>query len=458
MVWASRNIVQSGVLQKLQKHADVHILLRLPNPELEDLCTRQGAKVWVYPSHLNFNGVYTRVNYVLNQSHKARLNCISEKFKWQRRLRQLSQFAQMYQLGKQKLFALLGRTDILYYSIQQLERSLFYFVYKCNVAELTNYLQKNNIQKVLLTSPLQDNWEALLSRACSAAQIPMIGMILGFDNLTTKGRFYELADKYLVWNEQMKKELITYYPEINESQIYVTGSPQFDFYAGSFWGHSRQHFCNLVGIRPDKPFVLYAANTPDIMPYEHLLVDDLIKRMRTSRLLSDTTVVVRLHPYDTCPERWEKFKHYSGVVITTPWKNNGDPSWGFVTEDDIHLLCGSIKHSACVINICSTMSLDAVFCDRPVVAPAYSVGKDDGFSSSVLQYYQQEHFLPIATSDAIVITKTPEETVSEIEDALITPGRRTEQRKRLTSIMLGRPIGKSAESIVSILLDGMGSK
>ncbi|TVP54157.1 MAG: hypothetical protein EA341_00355, partial [Mongoliibacter sp.] len=53
--------------------------------------------------------------------------------------------------------------------------------------------------------------------------------IFSWDNLP-KARLPFRTDKYLVWSRYMKNELLTYYPDIDEDQIEITSTPQFDFY------------------------------------------------------------------------------------------------------------------------------------------------------------------------------------------------------------------------------------
>ena len=57
--------------------------------------------------------------------------------------------------------------------------------------------------------------------------IPTSCFIFSWDNLPKATKIVE-TDQYLVWSEYMKDELKSYYPYISETQIKITGSPQFE--------------------------------------------------------------------------------------------------------------------------------------------------------------------------------------------------------------------------------------
>lgn len=38
-------------------------------------------------------------------------------------------------------------------------------------------------------------------------------------------------DQYLVWSALMKSELLRFYPQTNEKQVEIVGTPQFEPYA-----------------------------------------------------------------------------------------------------------------------------------------------------------------------------------------------------------------------------------
>jgi hypothetical protein len=70
-------------------------------------------------------------------------------------------------------------------------------------------------------------------QAVQAAQwlgIPAATFVFSWDNLTSQGRIMPPYDFYLVWNEAIRDQLLSIYPSIRPEQVFVTGTPQFDFH------------------------------------------------------------------------------------------------------------------------------------------------------------------------------------------------------------------------------------
>ena len=235
MIWAVRNIVHSGLLARLCKEADVVVFLRSPSPEVERLCRSQGADVWIVPSSFKKDSaVYLRTRNWLEKAHKERVDVDSEKIKQSLIRRNLSATQKVRLQTRDFVFRIVGRS-VAYPLLDRVERRLFEQAH--DVEPIVSYMREQKTDLLLLTAPLQsESGETALMRACKRASVTMAAMVLGFDNLTTKGRFYELADYFMVWNEKMKRELASLYPSVSPNTVFVTGSPQFDFYADPYWG------------------------------------------------------------------------------------------------------------------------------------------------------------------------------------------------------------------------------
>jgi len=452
MVWAIRNIIHSGLMEQLCSRFDVHVLFRLPAPSIEKICCEKGAMTWSIPElngHSNTH-LYKRTLNALNQSHKAKFGFQSEKYKQDLLRRNYSTVQRLKLLMRDGIFSAIGRSAG-YPLLANLEKTLFKRVY--DVGPIVNYLSEHDIDLVLLTAPLQqESQEASLMRACLQAKIPIAALVLGFDNLTTKGRLLEIPDYFLAWNERMRKEILEIYPGVGESRVFISGSPQFDFYADSSWGYTRVQFCEQLGLDPRFPIMLYSANPQFLVPYEHLLVEDLIKRVQNDTALKNLQFIVRLHPFDLTSSRWKTVGNIPGVVLNRPWSVKDNGSWGNIATEDIHLLAGSLKHSACVVNVSSTMALDAAFYDRPVIAPAYDVSAENGLSRHIRLLYEREHYLPITNSGAITLVHSPVEAIEAIKLAIEAPERKHQARKELTEEMLGKPVGSARNAIADALL------
>ena len=61
-------------------------------------------------------------------------------------------------------------------------------------------------------------------------KIKTVAFIFSWDNLASKGRMAGNFYYYLVWSNLMKKELLHFYASVNDFQVEIVGTPQFEPY------------------------------------------------------------------------------------------------------------------------------------------------------------------------------------------------------------------------------------
>src|SRR5262249_41794127 len=105
--------------------------------------------------------------------------------------------------------------------------------------------------------------------------IPTATFIFSWDNLTSQGRIVPPYDHYLVWNNEIREQLLQIYRAVRPEQISVTGTPQFDFHFRPQFHWSREEFCTRVGADPARPIVLYSTGMANHMPGEPRIVEGI---------------------------------------------------------------------------------------------------------------------------------------------------------------------------------------
>ena len=84
--------------------------------------------------------------------------------------------------------------------------------------------------------------------------------IFSWDNLTTRSRIFPPYDYYFVWHDNMKKQLSKIYPKIPSNNIFVTGTPQFDFHFNKKFILDKNEFLNDI-IYPKGLYFLHDWNS-----------------------------------------------------------------------------------------------------------------------------------------------------------------------------------------------------
>jgi len=290
-------------------------------------------------------------------------------------------------------------------------------------------------------------------QAVQAAQwlgIRTCTFIFSWDNLTSQGRIFPPYDYYLVWNEELKRQLIDIYPEIRPDHVFVTGTPQFDFHFDSSAYWSREQFCSKVGADPARPIVLYSTGMPNHMPGEPLIVEQIADFLSGMSDLGPPQLLVRVYPKDRTGRFEELSARRSDILFPAArWVD----TWLTPTEDDNRMLTNTLRHVDAGINVASTISLELCMFDKPALNVGYNPPGMDSVRVPYARYYQYDHYRPVVESGAVEVAWTAGEMRVMLRDALVDPKRRSAQRQQLIRRMFGDTLdGRSHERVAQVLL------
>jgi hypothetical protein len=169
-------------------------------------------------------------------------------------------------------------------------------------------LMRNRRPDVVVVTPLLDlgsrQIEVLRSaRACGARTALAIG---SWDHLSSKGRISELPDRVLVWNDTQVSEA-TELHGIPADRIVVTGAQCYDQWFGRLPTRTREQFCSMLRLPPDRPFLLYACSALyPVVPTEARFVRHWIEQIRASDDAGLRSAAVLVRPHPTRMEEWSE--------------------------------------------------------------------------------------------------------------------------------------------------------
>ncbi len=290
------------------------------------------------------------------------------------------------------------------------------------------------------------------TQAVQAAQwlkIPTATFIFSWDNLTSQGRIMLPYDYYLVWNDQLKRQLLSIYRNIKSEQVFVTGTPQFDFHFRPEFYQTREEFCRECGLDPEKKTVLYTTGMANHMPGEELIVEEIADLLRETGG-GAAQLLVRVYPKDLTG-RFEKLKARRPDILfqQTAWEK----SWLTPRFEDSYALVNALRHCALGINIASTVSLELCMFDKPVINVGYNPPNLDAKTHRFVDFYDFDHYRPLVASGAVELARSPRQTRDLLAKCLAEPARRSSERQELIEKMFGATLdGKSAERVAETLL------
>ena len=313
-------------------------------------------------------------------------------------------------------------------------------------------LRRNAPDLVFTTGPFQFEQPAVVSAAKNLG-IPSLALVPSWDNLSTKARMVFKHDGYIVWSEQMKRELHHFYPDTADRPVYIVGAPQFDvFFEERFW-QTRPEFCASQGLRPDLPIILYAIGSPNFLQEHHGALE-LAKRIQRG-VLGEVQMLVRPHPIHDNAEMASMFQYFAPQVISQQTAEAGT-SLIARSQDESHIKewVNTFRHADVVVNLSSTATVDAAIFDRPVVNLDFDPepgGPNQELVKDVNHFWT--HFKPVAESGGIWLVNDHEEMVTAIQTYLQRPELHREKRRWITEYVCGYVDGRCGERMAHAVLD-----
>lgn len=282
--------------------------------------------------------------------------------------------------------------------------------------------------------------------------VPIIGMILSWDNLTSHPLLPTRFDKVLVWNEFLREQLITYYG-YGSNQIELTGIPQFDIYADPAKREKREEFFSKIGRDPSKRLITYTTSPIAISPYEHEIIHSLYQIISSGKLPWPCQLLVRFHPRDD----QTRYGNLQGLDIAfdQPGTKSAlyDDKWEPNETDMIHL-ASTLDYSDVIVNVASTITIDAAPFDTPVINIGYDGYHELPYLQSVLRYYYEyTHYIQIMKTGGFWVVKSPEELLKAISRYLENPRLHQEGRRRIVDEFCYRIDGKSGSRVAKAIID-----
>ncbi len=310
---------------------------------------------------------------------------------------------------------------------------------------------------IVSTGPFQFEQPAIVSVA-RKHKIPVMAYIPSWDNVSTKNRMVFNYDAYLVWNEQTKEELYDFYPATRGRPVYVVGSPQFDVFHQERFHISREEFCRHQELDPSLPIIVYAVGSPNFLKEKHGALH-MAKRVAEGHL-GDVQLLVRPHPIHDNAEMSELFDPYRPKVRLQRTRNAGKAlNKRTQDESDIVEWVNTFRHADVVVNLSSTVTIDAAIFDCPVVNLDFDPQPGQADQQLIKEVnHEWSHFKPIAESGGVWLAGDFAELEMAVQTYLKDPTLHSEQRKWIVDYVCGFSDAKCGERMAEAILDFAGSR
>jgi hypothetical protein len=290
-------------------------------------------------------------------------------------------------------------------------------------------------------------------RVASEMGIPTAGFIFSWDNLTSRSRIFVPYDHYLVWHDAMKSQLLTVYPRLQAAQIHVTGTPQFDFHFDPRYWLSREELCARLGIEPTRPYVLYTSGIWNHFFEEHRHVELVIRLLREWPPETRPQLVVRTYAKGTSKKlRQMATQRIPDVVFPeVAW----DHKLHMPLFEDLAGYTSLLRHAALGINAASTVSLELLMLDKPVINLYFDPPDTNlPWCLGYERHIRFDHYWPVASSGATMVAKSANDMRTMLSRGLETASATSPIRQEFIKNFFGGSVPtKSGEAVANTLLD-----
>ncbi|BAO55746.1 glycosyltransferase family protein [Nonlabens marinus] len=291
---------------------------------------------------------------------------------------------------------------------------------------------------------------ALLTIAAEKRKIPTATFIFSWDNLASKGRMASTFDHYLTWSELMKNDLLYFYKNVSESQVHVVGTPQFEPYVLEEFHRDRNWLLNKFDLDPDKKTICYSCADKSIGPNDPIVIASIAQAI-DNKEIEGAQLLVRTSPAED-PDRFKEVKdNYPEIKWNYPrWKltreNHPEPwSQRIPDREDIAELRSVLEYSDINVNMCSTMSLDFMIFDKPVINTVFGNPENGLYNDQRFLKYQ--HYKTVIESGAVSIAKNKQELIDQINFSLENPTARLKQQRELVKLQISKPLEGTSKRI-----------
>jgi hypothetical protein len=300
--------------------------------------------------------------------------------------------------------------------------------------ELREHITRHAPDVVMIT-PLIDLGSPQLDHlaAAKALGVRTVLPVASWDHLSSKSLIRSVPDRLLVWNEIQKAEAVEMHG-VPAERVTVTGAQPFDLWFDRQPSRSRDAFCKMVGLRADRPFVLYLCSslfrgTADEAPFVQQWVEAV--RSSSDPRLDDIGILIRPHP-----ARLDEWKN----IDLSGYRNLA--FWGAhpVDEQAKNDYFDSMYYSAGVVGLNTSAFIDAAVVGKP----AHTILLDE------ISRHNQEgtihfHYLMNVNGGLLRAARGLDEHVRMLADTLAGDGGGDEKAQRFVEAFI-RPYGRHTSS------------
>jgi hypothetical protein len=275
-----------------------------------------------------------------------------------------------------------------------------------------------------------------------------------WDNFTNKLLPVRRVSRLVVWNDLMKQQAVDlhgYAPD----EVRIAGTPQWDLYFRDGTIAPRETFLRQIGADPSRKLITLTTTPRELYPHHDHVLRVLVSAMSAGAWREAAQILVRLHPRDDL-QAYAAFQNLPHVIIEKPFRPTvtaGDGLAIDITSESQRHLANTMRHSDVVVNVASTLAIEAAIFDTPVVNVSFDGEAPSEWVRSARRYYRFTHYVNITRHGAVRVAEQPEQLVEHVGRYLEDPSLDCEGRRRVAVEQCQFLDGRAADRASSFVAD-----
>ena len=332
---------------------------------------------------------------------------------------------------------------------------------------------------VIVSSTGTLDYDHYFMREAGSFGSKVITIVQSWDNPSSKGYAGFFPDLTFAWTDIMKKELETFL-DIKKENILVGGVPHFDNYKDSNFFFERDVFFKKFNLDLSKKLIFYASRSPSMYPWNPEIIKLLAEAIKCNKFSVPVQLIVRVHPnhyikkhlsddinytvqdknmtnYEMLEAEYSDLHFNYPQVKTVKEKNSTNLANSFdINNSETKILSSLLKYSDVVVNLFSTINIEASIFDLPIVNIGFNGGSKSPSSNirhNIKFDERQYHNQRAISTGAIKIARNSNQLINYIDNYLVDQNLDKEKRLKLKQNECGPFIGKSGKFIAEKIIE-----
>lgn len=318
-------------------------------------------------------------------------------------------------------------------------------------------LQQLQPSLVITTTSGLDTKDVPILEAARHRNVPTFTFIASWDNVWKMERLKNksrspglpagrqvIANHLAVWNAMMRDRLLRVFPDVAPERITITGAPRLDFFYHHDRIPNRADLLAKLGFQSDARLIHLA--TTELYPSDYIL--------KTLAPLP-IQIYVSVHPGGDLAKH-KAYAEPAGAVVRYSFGRQEHASLpAFLYNpglDDIYMLIALFKHTDVLVNHSSTVAIESLIADRPVINVKYGRHFDwwRWYRSMVYRDFQQ-HYADLVSDGATRIVYNAKQLVHAVQNYLEHPEQQRTARAATVKKMITVTDGTTSQKMLGLI-------